>query len=356
MLRPYGVLNICTIGGRPTNMDSLSPVSMQEGTPLNYFPSAVLESPTEQIPQPALFLEPTKSRESTPSQCNNKFNGKDDSTDKNMAVIINIGPSRQPVPLMQYDFISKNAEKEEEMANQELIIMSKLIQTKFSNLIFDTCSLLQSSSIEKLQMWLSFQSCSQSVQSLRAFENDSDAFRAKTIPALISSLQCYTSWYNYELIADIARKFCGDEGSTLVEAYEMELKHYLKTLIIHCPPLFPNHENLTKSLHLFEGKVAWDPSTTSLEDIAIFKSVLCKLCNLDPRFLVIKMINLSNFQMTWAYPKAATKIIKEFKHDSLLHKGATQLSGSETELEVLRLFERGVTTVRSSRLVKCNNL
>ena len=256
-----------------------------------------------------MYLEPSKSTQNPGNE---------------MALVITIGPSKEPAPLMRYEFHSLASKSmTNEQTNHELIMRSKSIQSKFSDLIFGICSLLQSSyaaDIEKLRMWLSYQSCSQSAQSLQAFDSDSDALKAKSIPALILSLKCYTSWYNYGLIADIAKKFCGDKGSALVEAYEDELQLYLKTLIIHCPPLFPDHDNSTKALSCFEVDVEWNPSTSFLEDIAIFKSTLCKLCNLDPRFLVITTINATDFRMSWAIPKAAAGIINEVKTQSQ-HEG-----------------------------------
>ncbi len=311
---PLPALGDCSV-----DTDSFSASSMQENTSLNFFPSAVPESPIDQTSHLPMSLKSTQSPLSQPNSQSS------DSYRSEMAVIVTIGPSREPVPLMRYEFydLARKTTRNEE-TNQQLILKSKSIRSKFSNLILDICSLLQNSSvssIEKLQMWLSYQSCSMSVHALQAFDGDSDALKAKTIPAFITSLQCCTSWYNYELIADIAKKFCGNEGSVLVEAYETELKYYFKTLILHCPRLFPDHENSTKLLDSFEVKVGWNPSTAVLENIAVFKNTLCQLCNLDSRFLVIKMINATDFRMSWAYPKAATKKIKEINPDVFLQKG-----------------------------------
>lgn len=54
---------------------------------------------------------------------------------REMAVILSIGPSREPVPLMRYDGETSH----------DLIIKSKHIQTNFSNLILNVCSLLADS-------------------------------------------------------------------------------------------------------------------------------------------------------------------------------------------------------------------
>lgn len=283
---------------------------MQESSSLNFFPSAISESPVHQaLPTSNLKYLQCQS----PTIWDNSQNSGVRETE--MTVNLTIGPSKEPVPLMRCEFynscsVGKDASIED--TDLELIMKSKSIQTKFSNLIFDICSLLQSSAVpkDKLQMWLSYQSCSRSVESLRVFENDSDALTAESIPALISSLQCYTSWYNYDLIADIAKKFCAENGSKLIETYEAELKNYLNILILYCPPLFPNHENVTKTLEPFEIKVGWNSSSAVLEDIAIFKKKICHLCNLDPRFLVIKMVDVTNFQLTLAVPKAAIETLK----------------------------------------------
>lgn len=330
-------------------MDSVSNSSLQESDSLNYFPSAVPESPSKQASQAAngqlASFHPPNSTQNPLSQFNSQLNQIEaKGTGSEMAVIISIGPSKEPVPLIRYEFYnssSKNLNIEE--TNYELIMKSKSIQSKFSMFILDVCSMLQDSPtayIEKLQMWLSFQSCIKSVQSLQTFDGDSDVLKAKTIPALLSSLHCYTSWYNYSLIADIARQFCGDKGSTLVEAYESELRDYLQNLIIHCPPFSIDHKNASQKLELLEVKVGWDLSTALLEDIAIFKHTLCQLCDLDPRFLVVRRIANTSFQMSWAIPKVATEVVSEAIE---LNSGAffdnniqaIKISGSQVDFKVL---------------------
>lgn len=306
-------------------MDSSSTSSLHESSSLNFFPSAVPESPSS-----CDDFQSSKPENSPPTS---GTVGVKTEPKREMAVTLNIGPSREPVPLMRYEF-HKSSIARKSKTSHDLIIKSKQIQTKFSNLILDVCSLLQdspSSHIEKLQMWLSFQSCSKSVQSLQAFHRDSDALKVKTIPAFISSLRCYTSWYNYGLIADIARQFCANKGAALVTSYEADLKDYFQTLILHCPPLFPDHRKLSHDQsqnELLEMKVGgWDASTAILEDLALFKNTLCQLCDLDPRFLVIKEINTTSFKMSWAIPKAATAMLKEatkLNSDTLYHENNVQ--------------------------------
>ena len=323
-------------------MDSLSTSSQQE---MNYFPSAVPDSPV-QIPnhQSGSFLSP----ESTDSP-----GRQSSSTTGEMAVVISIGPSREPLPLMRYEFFSSTGKgtPSKEGADYELIVKSKLIQSKFSNLVLGICSLLQGSStayLEKLQMWLSLQSCSQAAQALRAFGESSDVMRAKTIPTVISSLRCYMSWYNYGLVADIAKQFCGIKGDVLVREYEAELKEYFKMLILHCPPLFPdNSECTTGAVDLLEVKVGWEVSTAVLEDIAIFKHTLCQLCDLDPRFLVIRGISTTNFQMSWAFPSVAREI--KLNSDTLYHKSKVhtlKMSDFQLDLRQVRLTWTFHTLIR----------
>jgi hypothetical protein len=296
-------------------MDCISSSSLHGSKDLNYFPSAVPESPGSTVP-----FQP----EGT--------SGKSSAEEREMTIILNIGPSREPAPLMRYEFHKSSNARRDEGASHELIIKSKRIQAKFSNLILDVCTLLQdspSAQVNKLQMWLSFQSCSKSVQSLQAFEGGSEATKAKTIPAFISSLHCYTSWYNYDLIADVARHFCPEKGATLVTAYEAELRDYMQRLIVHCPPLFPDYQEVSQSqIEVLDVKIGgWDVSTAVLEDLALFKHTFCQLCDLDPRFLIIRELNATTFKMSWAVPKSATgmleKVIK-LKSDTLHHKNNIQ--------------------------------
>lgn len=325
-------------------MDSLTTANLQESNCLDYFPSAVPASTPNlifnSIDNQLVSFQSENPSQNPPSQqfsTNVKTKGSG-SNSKEMAVIISVGPSNEPTPLMRYHFYKDTSSEE---TSYELVMKSKLIQSKFSNLILDICSLLQDSPtayIEKLQMWLSFQSCSQSVQSLKAFDSDSSALKATSIPAFISSLRCYTSWYNYGLIADIAHHFCGDKGSAIVQAYKAELKDYLQMLIIHSPPLFPDHECTLQSLENFEMKVGCVSSMALLQDIAIFKHTLCQLCELDPRFLVIRRINATsnNFQMSWAIPKAATRMVKEAiksKSDSFSQIGVETIKIADSQIE-----------------------
>lgn len=309
-------------------MDSVSSSSLHENNHLDYFPSAVPESLS------SVGASKIVSESSLTFPHGGGLSGKTESKE-NVAVILTVGPSREPVPLMRYEFHkSSNAGRStiDGETSHDLIIKSKLIQTKFSNLVLDICSLLQDSPstyIGKLQMWLSFQSCSKSVQSLQAFDNESDAFKVKAIPDFISSLRCYTSWYNYSLIADIAKHFCPNKGTVLVRAYETELKDYLQKLILHCPPVFPNHEEgFQTQSELLEMKVGgWEASTAVLEDLALFKHTLCQLCDLDPRFLVLREINVTSFKMTWAVPKSARGMLENvvrLKSDTLHHENNVQ--------------------------------
>lgn len=313
-------------------MDSVSTSSQQEKSSLDYFPSAVPESPVQVTSGSPPELTDFPNRNSSTSE---------------MAVVISIGPSREPLPLMRYEFYNSTPGKgtcisSKEGADYELIVKSKLIQSKFSNLVLGICSLLQGSTtayLEKLQMWLSFQSCSQAAQALRAFSDCSDVMRAKTIPAVISSLRCYMSWYNYGLVADIAKQFCGIKGEVLVGEYEAELKEYFKRLILHCPPLFPDNSDCTAgTVDSLEVKVGWEASTAVLEDIAIFKHTLCQLCDLDPRFLVIRSISTTNFQMSWAFPSVAREKIRraiQLNSDTLYHKSKVHtLKMSDFQLDL----------------------
>ena len=305
-------------------MDSISTSSLQESNSLNYFPSAVLESPSTEASQviesPALcsFQPPKSTKDSLSKEIGLQLKTKTSVTD-NMTVVLSIGPSKEPVPLLRYEFY--NSSSHEQIIYDELIMRSKSIQTMFSDLVLNVCSILLESSeicIERLQLWLSFQNCTKSAQGLQAFDKESDAFKTKTIPAFISSLHCYSSWYNYHLIASIAEKFCGSKGSALMITYESELKKFFQSLILHCPPLFPDGEDFTHDVNLLEVKIkGWQASTALLEDISLFKHALCKLCNLDHRFLVIRKIDANDFKMVWAVPRTAIdKIRKSIKQNS----------------------------------------
>lgn len=314
-------------------MDLLSASSTQDNNPLNYFPSATLEQPSlYHRLQPVLNGSLTEKPQRPTQNCHD---------DKKMELVISIGPSRDPAPMVRCSLNGdKNVASE---ISQSLIIESKKIQCHFSNFVLEVCTLLQESTtayIEKLQMWLSFQSCTRAVQSLKVFDSTSDALKARTIPSLISALKGYSSWYNYDLISDIARKFCGEKGSKLVDDYELFLRDYLQRLIIHCPPVFPDHEETTKDSELLEVKVDLEISSSALKDIAIFKHTLCQVCDLDPRFLIMRRINTTNnYQLCLSVPKAAMPFAMQgikSQWNILLARNikAVKISGQDLQNEV----------------------
>ena len=283
---------------------------------MNYFPSAVPESPLNGTTQ-SVFTESSISFH--PSESTLKSMSRNSlqqftlqqekisrSNSKEATLVISVGPSRDPAPLVRLEC----CDSINDGLSCTLITESKQIQSQFSEFILAVCSLLQNypaAHIDKLRMWLSFQSCSQAVQSLKAFDPNSDMANAKSIPTFISSLHKYTSWYNYDLIADIAKKFCGDKGSALVEKYEETLKNYLHKLILYCPPLHSEYNNLTQDTEMLKLKITQEISSVYLKDITIFKHTLCKLCELDPRFLILRRIENSDFQMLWAFPRSAAE-------------------------------------------------
>ena len=161
-------------------------------------------------------------------------------------------------------------------------------------------------------MWLSFQNCTGVVRALKAFDSSSRVFGARSVPSLVAALRGYSSWYNYELIADVARKFCGSEGARLVEAYESKLSDYMQRVVLHCPQPFHELEEeeeeevvVQKDLEMLRMDVDADFSMTSLKDLAIFKQTLCKVCDLDPRFVVLRKVDASSYRLVWAVPRVA---------------------------------------------------
>lgn len=268
---------------------------------MNYFPSATLT-------HSSLYDSGTSGH---------AFNGSTDHTHCNfdevspmvngdgghVEVVLTIGASGDPAPTVE--FKSRFSRSIPSELAQKLIIESRNIQASFSNFVLEVCSLLEGSSsvyIEKLQMWLSFQNCTGVVRALKAFDSTSQVLCVSSIPSLISSLRNYSSWYNYDLIADIARKFCGINGERAVEAYESVLQEYMQRVIVHCPQPSLKHEGESDHLELLRMEIDGDFSSTTLQDLAIFKQILCRVCDLDPRFVILKKIDIANYQLVWAVP------------------------------------------------------
>ena len=315
-------------------VDSMSASSTQENSSMNYFPSATLA-------QSSLYDSGTSGHALNGSaEHTHHFDEGAHFTNGVTEMVVSIGPSRDPGPTVE--FKSPLSKKLPTEVAESLVIESKNIQSSFSDFVLEVCSLLQESSsvyIEKLQMWLSFQNCTGAVQSLKAFDSSSEVLRARSIPSLISSLKSYSSWYNYDLIGDIAKKFCGSKGVRAVEKYESVLHEYMQKVIVHCPPPSPELEDESKCSEVLRMELDLDFSATALKDLAIFKQTLCKVCDLDPRFLVLRRIDAVNYHLFWAVPKIAVSSAMrglKSKWTSLEEKNvkAVSMSGQEVHVEV----------------------
>lgn len=187
-------------------------------------------------------------------------------------------------------------------------------------------------------MWLSFQSCSQAAQALRALSDCSDvANEGKNYSS------CYFEFALLHVLVQlrVVSKVKYSLGNTKQNSKSISKDSFNIVL------LFPDNsdcQNTTGAVELLEVKVGWEASTAVLEDIAIFKHTLCQLCALEPRFLVIRGISTTNFQMSWAFPSIAReKICRAIKlnSDTLYHQSKVHsLKMADFQLDLRQVRSR----------------
>jgi len=297
--------------------DSISACSAPDSNSMNYFPSATLLHSTSLYTDTSHdsthHNSPGEDTHALEQVCPaSSLNGVvSSSRSSKIEMVLSIGPSGDHAPSVELKSGFSRGVSSDQV--QRLVLESREIQSSFSNLALEVCSLLESSPsvyLEKLQMWLSFQNCTGLVRALKAFDSSNQVFEARSVPSLMAALKGYSSWYNYELIADIARKFCGSDGAKMVEAYESKLREYMRRLVPHCPQPFPElleeeEQEVGEDVEILEMDVDTDFFTTSFRDLTIFKQTLCKVCDLDSRFVVLRKVHTSSYRLVWAVPRVA---------------------------------------------------
>lgn len=281
-----------------------------------FFPSAVPESPftstvTMQFGASASTHDPTQGQ-LNPLSWHSHFSKELQRPEQtscntynpNMSVVISIGPSKEPVPLVRYKSLDESCKTE---PNSDLILESKAIQKGFADFVLQVCNLLETSpgiDIEKVRLSLSYRNCDTD-PALEIFSASSAVVQAKHIPGLLTALSRCTSWFNYELISNMAKEFCGEEGQRLVDGYEQLLKRFFQKLVFHCPPFANGDQKTLEGFETIEMKVDWNLQACVLQDVAIFKGTMCSLLELNPRFLLLKSVGEKEFQLSWAIPSVA---------------------------------------------------
>ena len=300
----------------PENIDSKDNRADVVNTDTSFFPSAVPESPFAimQFGASASTYDPQQGQ-LNPLSWHSHFSKQSQrpsmqaSSNRNMSVVISVGPSKEPVPLVKYHYLDPSQLESSMELNSDLIGESKAIQKGFAEFVLQICSLLEKSpgaDVERVRLSLSYQNC-ETQPPIEIYASSSAVTKAKTIPGLLTALSRQASWFNYELISHMAKEFCGERGQKLVESYEQQLRSFFRKLVLHCPPFVNGDQKMLEGFETMEMKVSWNLQACMLQDVAIFKGTVCRLLGLNTRFLVLKSIGDQQFQLSWAIPSAAVR-------------------------------------------------
>ena len=210
---------------------------------------------------------------------------------------------------MKYDCVSSPAHHRrmsEEDLRCSLVRESKAIRRRFTDFVLDVCNLLErcpTATIDSVRLCLLYFGCYRS-------HDSSPLMRATSITGLLAALHEYNSWFNYDLVSYLAERFCANEGKRLVRAYESQLMRYFQKLVFHCPPFSPNEEGIPRGFEQLEVTINWNFETCSLQDVAILKSTLCGLLQLQPHALLLRAVD-DGCRISWAVPiKTVPRVIQ----------------------------------------------
>ena len=224
--------------------------------------------------------------------------------------------SNEPVQLMRYEYLKSPHQSYRDLNNLvcSLVRESKAVRSNFAGFVLRVCDLLENSKVpvEKVRLSLQYLGCFKHQPNARCqiFDGTSAISRADSITNLLGALHECSSWFNYNLVAYIAKSFGGAEGERLVEAYESQLRTYFKRLVIHCPPPSSDESHIPGGFEALEVIVDRDFRTCSLQDVAIFKSTLSTLLGLKPSVFILRAIDEVQLdgvrtKMMWSIPDCA---------------------------------------------------
>lgn len=221
--------------------------------------------------------------------------------------------SNEPVQLMKYEYLISPHQSYRDLSDIActLVRESKMVRNNFADFVLRVCDMLEKSQVpvEKVRLSLQYLGCyeHQLGAQCQIFDGTSAISTANSINNLLSALHECSSWFNYSLVAYIAKHFGGDEGERLVEAYESQLKSYFKRLIFQCPPFSSDESHIPGGFEALEVIVDRDFRTCSLQDVAIFKFTLSTLLGLRPSVFILRAIDEiqldgARTRMSWSIP------------------------------------------------------
>ena len=251
----------------------------------------------------------------------------------------------------------------------QMVKESRAIIRKYATLVLQVYRLLQkvSAPFEEVHLALITLGCTQSQpgsgpSSSPLFPGSSEIAKAKNMPELVMSLHSYSSWFNYDLIKFLSEQFGGKEGVDLIAAYEDELREFFKKFVFECPQFAG--QTTPDGFTEMEMKVDWEYHNCKTQDVAIFKTTVTELLEIEPHALRLKSVEEGCVLLTWmisssTIPHIALRLSKEAVLEKLAIEQMqfVKLPGRLFEVPTrLRLLTNGSSTPQHQSNVSKRNL
>ena len=188
-----------------------------------------------------------------------------------------------------------------------LAIESKRILEYFTSFCIGVGDILQARGVttDRVQALLQYRLGSKNIgeQSMK------QVTEAKTIHNLLCAAEPFVSWFNYDLIAFLAKELGKEEGAVVVADYESKFQRYLTRLIFESPP-FSSIESIPDGFEELVVKLDWDFGQVSIQDITIFKAKLCECFDhSDPSVFILKSVEEGCVLLTLLIPASVLDVI-----------------------------------------------
>ena len=204
--------------------------------------------------------------------------------------------SKSPCQYAQFEYFGdrKSDRKEIEKLRCKIAKDSENITIRFATLVLGIYRLLSRKQVpvEEIRIAVRYLGCYRNPPERNAamFGSSSDITQAKDLAQLIECLHNYSSWFNYRLLKYVAVEFGGDEGRSLIDDYEDDLRIYFENLIIYMCPDFSLTKGIPPGFEQLVIKVDWDYRSCSIQAVTQFQANLSELMGLEPHVFQLKTV------------------------------------------------------------------
>lgn len=216
------------------------------------------------------------------------------------------GASNEPLPLLNYKFLKGNDGPCEKLRVQ-LAVESRHMLEEFTSFCVHVGDMLENRGVttDRVRTVLQYRLGSKNIGETSMKR----VTEATTIHSLLCTVEPFVSWFNYDLIALLAKELGGEEGSGLVAVYESKFQQYLQRLIFECPP-FSSIKSTPSQFEELAVKLDWNFEQVTIQDITIFKAKLCELLGKNnPSVFILKSVEEGCVLLTWLVPESIVDYI-----------------------------------------------